>query len=69
MTTTRPAPAARHAHAVHAPGPSSAGAAAELAIQAAAPAEFSGWYLSSFELREGLTVIHLDELPPQAMFA
>ena len=43
--------------------------AAETAAERSANAEFSGWYLSSFELREGLTVIHLDELPPQAMFA
>jgi len=27
-------------------------------------AEFSGWYLSSFELRQGLTVIHLDDIQP-----
>jgi hypothetical protein len=69
MTTTRPASTARHAPTAHAHGPASAGVAGELAVEAAAPAEFSGWYLSSFELREGLTVIHLDELPPQAMFA
>jgi hypothetical protein len=39
------------------------------AAQPAQPSEFSGWYLSSVELRQGLTVVHLDDLPPRAMFS
>ena len=43
--------------------------AAEPADEPTGPAKFSGWFLSSYELRQGLTVIHLDDIQPQAMFA
>jgi len=54
-----------------APAPASASAArvAQEAAEKPAVSEFAGWYLSSYELRQGLTVIHLDDVQPQAMFA
>ena len=52
-----------------APAPASAARVAQEAAEKPAVSEFAGWYLSSYELRQGLTVIHLDDVQPQAMFA